>query len=581
MEAGSETSSFFRRDAELRTVEERFRDSHLRKEPLVPVESKFREVFHDDCMSRSRTSLLASLQLTLPKVTLAAAKNFDGNFSEILLSARPAGSKYKMPQNGNPSLSDHGHLKVPSTDHSLIKARSTSKSPRASTLCQGRSHSRGFSSSKDGDDTAAMWGRAIRAESGARSHRRSTSSQHIIPHSMQEEPSDHGQLPQGPRPSEDGRSGRYDSRVHSPTCHELPTQEDEEVFRKSLMRSNTILEGWARQIQIQESEVEKNNRMPSSPSRPPAKTSSIPPASWSRFPSHNREDRNSAAGVPDNVTPKDFAVKNVSAAGDVSWTTDMDENGGPSHRNIVRSFSDKFTHSIKSRWLKIVPGRPTTPSSDKSMRGKRRSSIQTSGYLEYPELELLPTAGGYSELRALEKEINEMKGLSGSRTQPSSNELHTTANRQSLTEKMTGVLQHDGSSDAELSTASDTASFVEGQASIMRICSPETPATQIAYPDPAITKGSSTSSGNRYLTPLTHLSSCPSNPSRPATPLNNNLPRPFASRTRECVTSEASEASVPQRTPDWLISRPESRNCQSSTTMKRRSAPTPVISALI
>lgn len=544
MEAGSETSSFIRRDAELRTVEERFRDSHLRKEPLVPMESKFREVFHDGCRSGARNSFLASLQLTLPNDTLAATENFDGNYSENVLLVHPAGSKSNTSQDGSPSRSAHGHLKVPSTEHGLFRARPTSKSPRALTRCEVSPRPRGFSSSKDGDDTAAMWGRAIRAESVTRSHRGSTSSQQIISHVPQDEASDHGQLPQGPWPSEDGRSSRFDSHVHSPTCHELPSQEDEDVFRQSLVRSNTILEEWARQLQIQEKEAEVNSRTLSSSTHPAAKTSRIPPASWSRFPSHNREDRNSVAGEADNVFPKDFAVKKISAAGNVSWTTDKDGIGAPSPRSLIRSFSDKFTHSFKSRWFNIVPGRPTTPSKDKSMRGKRRSSIQTSGNLEYPELELLPTVGGYSELQALEKEINEMKGLARLNMQPSSDELNTEASRHSLTEKMTRVMQHDGGSDAELSRASDTASFVEGQASFMRSCLPEleTPATQIASLDPIITQGSSGSSRERYLTPFTHLSSCPSDSSRPGTPINN-LPLPPTSHTLGFVTINASKAS--------------------------------------
>lgn len=491
-----------------------------------------------------------------------------------------------MRQNGNSSLSDHRHLKVPSAEHGLNRARSTSRSPRASTLCDGPSHPRGFSSSKDGDDTAAMWGRAIRAESVSR-YRRSTSSHQNIPRFTQEEPSDHGQFLQGPHPSEDGMSGRYDFRVHSPTCHVLPTQEDEDVFRQSLLTSNAILEGWARQLQNQEREAQVDSRSLSSSSNPAAKISGIPPASWSRFPSHNREDRNSSAGVVDNVTQKDFAVMKISAAGDVRWITDRYGIDAPSQRSIVRSFSDKFAHFTRSRWLKIVPRRPTTPSKDRSMRGMRRSSIQASGYLEYPELELLPTTGGYSELQALEKEINEMKGLAHLRTQQSSDELGTTTNRESLTEKITAALQHDGSSDAELSMANDNASFVERQASVMRTCSPETPATGTAYPDPTITKGSSGSSGERYLTPFTHLSSYSCDPSRPITPANN-VSQTLTSQTLEYVTSETSEAkrtcfSVPQQTsnPDWLTVEPESGHGQSSTAMKRRSAPTTATSTLV
>lgn len=511
-------------------------------------------------------------------------ENLDGNDSEQVLAGRPTSHTSGTQQEFNSNRSYHGHLKVPAADNGFGRPKSTGKSPRLLTRCD-KSHlrGRGFSSSKDGDDTAAMWRRAIKADSVSRSPRRSTSLHLPVSHIEQEEQSESGQPPEAPQPSVDGRSSGSGSQDHSPTCHELPTQEDEDVFRWSLVRSNTILNEWARQLEVQESETRVKARTQASTAKHMMKASKMPPASWSKFPSHNREERNEAAGEVDSIKPRDFAVKEVSAAGDITWTTDKRDTAEPSHKSIVRSFSDRFTHSVKSRLSKMVSGRSSTPSKDKSTLGKRRSSVQTSGNLEYPELELLPTAGGYSELQALEREINEMKGLPDPRMQASSEKVGATTNRLSLTEKMTGVLQHDGISDAEPSKLSDTVNIFEGQARLMVVCSPATPAPQIAYADLLQGKDSSGSSGERYGTPFTHLSSCPGEYSRAVTPHNDLQPSP----TPQSSSSADSSASVIRRVSSTFPKTasnlaqlvPGAWNQQDS--MRRRSAPVPIAPSLV
>lgn len=516
--------------------------------------------------------MLSKLHLNAPKSAAGRIENFDGNASKQGLLAHPVGRKSDVQEeDGTLNHSNHVRLKVHSAEYCISRARSIGKESRLSIRHDQSSRPRGFSSSRDGDETAEMWKRAIRAESMSRSQRRSASSEQVSTHIIRQEHSDHGQIPQAPRPSEDERNNGSDSYVHSPTCTELPTQEDEDTFRQLLVRSNTILEEWAHQLEDQEREAKTKSRALPSASCSVAKTPKTPPASWAKFSSHNREGRNAVAGEMDNVRPKDFAVKEVSAAGEISWKTDKGDAGSPTHRNIVRSFSDKLTHPFKSRWCKLSPGRSTTPSKDKSMRGERRSSIQKSGDLEYPELELLPTVGGYKELNALEKEINEMKGLAGPKFATPSNETGATTNRQSLTEKMAKAFQHDGSSDAGLLNASDATSFAQGQPNFVRISSPE------GHLDQAITKDSTNSSTERYATPFTHLSSCVDDDSRSITPETSTHLPPIAQtpvtvslnasavrRMSFCISKETSELGTQViRSGSWS-------GCGGS---RRRSAP--------
>lgn len=421
VDTSSDSSSFRRREVELATVEERFRDSHLRKGPLTPVESKFRELFYDGPDDVDRKSILCGLHLTIPsQSTMADLSKFDGTGSEQSAclprsSNRPDSRAKRVSQS-----SGHLHLKVPYNDCGKAKAKSKSISPKHSQR-SGR-FTRGFSSSKDGDETAEMWKRALRTKSVAISPRSSTSVQLSDSRSIIRRPVD-------------------SSQDHSPTCSEVPPQDEDTRVWQSLAKSNTVLEEWARQLKDQERRAKANTRALAFTSCDTPKNSSLPPTSWSRFSSHNREERNATAGPDDHVNPKDFAVKGVSVEGEVTWTTDKDDAGLFSRKSMVRSFSDRFTQPLNSRWSKLMRSRSTTPSKDKSMVGKRRSSLQASGDLEYPELELLPTSGGYKELRALEREIDEMKGFVGPDIRVSSD---GEATRPSLTERMGNLAQHDG-----------------------------------------------------------------------------------------------------------------------------------------
>lgn len=569
MEAGSETSSFIRREAELCKVEECLRDSCLRKEPCIPIESKFHEVLSDNPRFADRNSLLSKLELILPMDSEIFMENFDGHGLDNgpLVPTEDQKSGVREDQDLCPSVL--GHLKVPG-DYTRTRASTTGG--RLVNISDGSPRTRGFSSSRDGDETAEMWKRALRAESVPKSPRHMTSAHLIIPRPSRPEAKVHSQLPRAPCPSEIGAHSGSDSVVHSPTCTELPTPDDEEAFGKSLVRSNNILEQWGRQLENQEQEAKANDQALPSGSRSTYKKSRIPPASWARFPSHNREERNAAAGELDSIKPRDFAVREILAAGRIGWTTDKDEGGAPNHKSIVRTVSDRFTQPFKSRWSKLVPGRAGTQFKDRSIRGARRSSIQASGDLEYPELELLPTTGGYREILALEREINEMKGVIDPKMRSSSEKPLASDNRLNFVKRMTGGLQHDGSSDVEGVKSKDMAGCIEGQKALVRICVPATPATQTGYSnsDWMHARDLTDSSGERYATPLTHFSL-----SRPPTPQTASHPAVFTPGSAQSTGSVIRHTSlcVPKKALDLGMNVTQPDSSSGPNNNRRRSAP--------
>lgn len=511
IEVGSETSSFLRREAELRCVEERFRNSHLRKGYFNPVESKFCEIFdHDsDPSSNHRTSLLSKLHLNVPKRgKFAIIETLDGNSSRHALASTHTSPtsvlQHKVAEHTN---SNCGHLQIPDVFHGRSSLKTKETGHLLATSSTKSRRLRGFSSSKDGDDTAELWKRAVRAESESRSPRGSVSS-NIPALCVSPAISGHSEVLKAPQPSGVASLSSSRSVLHSPLCKAHPEHGSEAAFGEALKISSTILEDWAHQLEIQGRELQHKGEDCASESCSRYKTANIPPTSWAKFPSYNRNERNATATADDMVRSRDFAVKNISSSGIIAWATDRIEDNPPPQKGIARTFSDKFSQTFKSRLSKLIPGRSRTPSRDRSIRGERRSSIQIAGDLEYPELEILPTAGGYREIRALESEIHEMKGVMDIQTRSTHEESDASQLKSSLAEHMaTAMLQHDGCSEPEPSQASDTSSFVEEKASLIQLRSPETPALQIRYPDTTRTKESTGSTVERYATPLSHLSS--------------------------------------------------------------------------
>ena len=82
-------------------------------------------------------------------------------------------------------------------------------------------------------------------------------------------------------------------------------------------------------------------------------TGILPPESWSRFPSHTRDERNRVSNV-EGVSINDFAVHNTTADGRTEWITDFDTSpigGLASHplKRFANSFMKKATLKFSIR----------------------------------------------------------------------------------------------------------------------------------------------------------------------------------------------------------------------------------------
>ena len=136
-----------------------------------------------------------------------------------------------------------------------------------------------------------------------------------------------------------------------------------------------------------------------------------PPASWSRFPSHNRAERSfSPAGKEDKVTARDFA----------SESETLEAPKGEREREAVQKKKGRSTTYGES--VMSTLNRLYSINFRRLNRG-HRSSISLGGKLEYPELEILP------QLSPPVQPLNEMSKRNMSMVLEA---LHSNSSRQSI-----------------------------------------------------------------------------------------------------------------------------------------------------
>ncbi|KAH6966820.1 hypothetical protein EDB82DRAFT_347583 [Fusarium venenatum] len=134
-----------------------------------------------------------------------------------------------------------------------------------------------------------------------------------------------------------------------------------------------------------------------------------PPRSWSKFPSFNRGERNRNITSRDKVHPRDFAVKHVTSEGQIRWATDTGSgrDGQRAHK-LPRSLSTRFGGLVKSKMSRMMP--PKGLRHWVSQAFIARSMTTSPPHMEYPEMGIRPSDSGYTEIQAMGREINYMKG---------------------------------------------------------------------------------------------------------------------------------------------------------------------------
>ncbi|CAJ0555148.1 Ff.00g052130.m01.CDS01 [Fusarium sp. VM40] len=410
--AHSESASFVQREAELETIDRRFSEALGCKKPEKKVTTRFKEEF-----SRSATqpvvhrSFRSRIHLTVPSHfrTKSEGSNYRPHkdkpgLYEVQSSPLIAlkNSKFRETEvsdrsNGRSNLSIHPHMsRTPSGEH---RKPSLERQESATNL----------------------WQRAIRLEAEGR---RSSSFQSSTPNPDQRSLSSNRSLNETGIARNDTSSGsdlRREVSQLTPTTDEI----------SSPSNSKWLIERWVKQMRP------KTTQTASSLESGLSNRLAGPPRSWSRFPSHNREERNKNADSRDRVSPRDFAVKHVTSEGQIRWATDMISSEEKQlARTLPRSFTIKFGELVKSKVNRMIPSKALRHRVSHPSITRHTTSI--SARMEYPEMGIRPSESGYTELQALGREISNMKG--GIHVQTPERELSKPQSSRSLSDRVVALM---------------------------------------------------------------------------------------------------------------------------------------------
>lgn len=158
---------------------------------------------------------------------------------------------------------------------------------------------------------------------------------------------------------------------------------------RKVERERVNADEWADELEAQERKAKaKTAALGQGPSLPRPR---MPLESWARFPSHTREERTASAGVNDNVSPKDFAIKDTKD-GVIEWMT-SDRKHHLYHHHVKEqhhSLPIRVSKQIRASLYKLRTIKSAVMSD--TIHG-RKSCVSIGGKLEYPELELLAGEG--------------------------------------------------------------------------------------------------------------------------------------------------------------------------------------------
>ena len=384
-----DTASFVQREAELQSIEKRFGDALSRKRPSKKANSRFREEFKNPSFGQGeRSSFISKLYLAVPRrlKTSSKSQELPKNDDDELRSTDTQSNRYEAPELSQVQAPKKININVafsPNPEDLLLASK-----PKL-------------------DETATdLWQRAIRLEAEERQgssnrlsapkleHKRSISSGRSM-RSRNNQLKDKHTV---------GRSQLVDVSDPGSSC--LIPGLDELSPCDPNSHSKWLIQHWVSQMLPETleqcSETTEQDRMSGK------NKLTIPPKSWARYPSHTRDERTKSATLKDNVVPKDFAIKRILPDGTIFWATDKDPKDSPIPDSMPRSLSMKLSGVLREKLSKLRLDRRIKEEYNYPLHGRRGSAV-TGGYLEYPELEILPTESGYRDLRALEHEIENMK----------------------------------------------------------------------------------------------------------------------------------------------------------------------------
>ena len=446
--------------------------------------SRFKEEFgeKEKCPSANKPTFFSRLHLAIPKRVRLTPRALDSQHDQDYFRRSPA----------------------PTSQYSSL--RSTSKKTPSSRGPSFQSESQRRAAD---EQVAESWQRAFRAEAQQRRAGFRKSSNYQQRGSQNET----GSLRKHRSPDGPSSSCLSNTSVSlggaeatglapSPINSKLPYDEDKEVRPGSFDRPHRVLEEWSHQLREQEMRAEERSRAVVKPNRlkKPYKVAE----SWARFPSHTRSGRTGSAGPLDDVTARDFAIRSVSATGEVRWSPDKEAvEVGPSVGLRPRALTNKFGKALRTSFSKIMPGKRTVSAGVDGARN-RRSSRHASGDLKFPELELPPMQGGYKELRAFERELDYLKGGESLHDRGSSHDVASRADNAGSKPSTASVIHLDGSSV----NGDETLKIDEPQQlrSTSRMSAPVTPAPQRGARTTGHTQESTSTGVDHWETPPSRMS---------------------------------------------------------------------------
>ncbi|KAI1108769.1 hypothetical protein F5Y14DRAFT_60949 [Nemania sp. NC0429] len=381
----SETASFRQREEELKSIKKRFGLITARQYPVTPVRSKFREEFEDPKGSSSgKSSILSKFYLAFPMRAKASRSGTElnsqgGKFEIHLTDFR----KYEKTKHAGLNMSRQQHL--PSNMASKVRlGHTTITGPwqcapkRAANLHPEKKINKAAIPTTERKDAQMQpvsgSNYSLDISKTQDSHEaREPSAENLLPPS--------GNCPDGGISTENDVSNTVG--IHAGVLQEWV----EQLQAEDMQRQSRV-----------ESRINLHKRQP-----PRLRT---PPASWAKWPSHTREERTASAGKRDRVNSRDFAVV-------INPTPLGNETGGKASSTdrelptTPPTLSSQVSKVFKSSWHRIITHTGSLG------RASHHGSVAQST-LEYPELELLPTAEGYREVQALDQQIGTMKRRSTS-----------------------------------------------------------------------------------------------------------------------------------------------------------------------
>ncbi|KAI0203122.1 hypothetical protein F4808DRAFT_52827 [Astrocystis sublimbata] len=376
----SETASFRQREEELKSIKKRFGLTPSRISPKTPVRSRFREEFDDPkALISGKGSIFSKLYLALPRRSRASSSHTEANRSRS--DAESHLTEFSRPSTlkslGLPSNS----LQYPLPDLNKIGACSSlhiDKLEEGPRPCPGRAKLIKVPLSKP--SISSMRPRPI----SATSLRRSITGTH----------------------DEDQKMDSIIASAYPPPRFPKKLKSTSEAETRDTIDLQTgVLQEWVEQLQAED--VQRHNQVEPRTNTPKRQRRKLrtPPESWAKWPSHTREQRSAPAGVRDKVNSWDFAA--VTRKDPLSREEDMSQPRTRMTTFRSRTLSNQVGKALKFGWNKILThtgslGRSTADgTSTQHITEPRRFS-------EYPELEVPPTAEGYREVQALDRQIGTM-----------------------------------------------------------------------------------------------------------------------------------------------------------------------------